>query len=625
MVQNLTVPGEEGRSDDCWNRDPKNFVESHDTTSHPGIPNLSRFQVYNQPTARLQSRIHQPNHAQASIQAALMNCGVDIADFVLVYAGSHGSENPIVISSPGLNNYAHRIVNDRVCTMFTRCVHRSRNEVGLHHSGPRNLGQFDIESSNHETWENRLLSPSAFPPPRMRDAKSDDSDEGLSPHGRKRARAQMHRLRQSSAEALPSPIPVTKTQPLTIGNDAEVERFYFIRFKDMQQSSCKVMGKAFVKLVEPKKQTHHPYTGGNSKAPLWWPPTEGENAVRHKEPDHLLKPERINLLVHILKMIIEPNEKQEPTVQKLDLNIKKLEETTMEVMSNWFNDKEHPENLQKKKYLKEIFRVARMQERYKRGEVDATTTVPVMCGAENRTQDASDDDGDEIIYTNPDAEPETNDVLPVVAGVQTPESIVSPSILQHAQHSQHLSQQIQPQSESDMCLPSHAICHNTQPRTSLSNASYDSQLYRLDINSFQPSSQSIPSLQDPSRRRFAHTGFNSPQTALPPQWSTPMMNNPNSNSMFFAQQPNNLTYLPPPPPQPSMHSTHHGFDNLSVGNMASRGFDTGSPLVNQQPLSASSLNFNSQSNFGYSPGSNTYRSQEDDIKQEQNQTQLRQG
>lgn len=79
--------------------------------------------------------------------------------------------------------------------------------------------------------------------------------------------------------------------------------------------------------------------------------------------------ERINLLAHILKMIIEPSEQQNATVQKLGLNVKKLEETTMEVMSNWFNDKEHPENAQKKKYLKEIFRVAKAQERFKRGEI----------------------------------------------------------------------------------------------------------------------------------------------------------------------------------------------------------------------------------------------------------------
>jgi hypothetical protein len=79
-----------------------------------------------------------------------------------------------------------------------------------------------------------------------------------------------------------------------IGDEAEVEKFYSCRFKDMQQSSCKVMGKAFVKLVEPKKQTHHPYTKGDGKAPPWWPPTTGDEnvRVRHKEPDHLLKPGR---------------------------------------------------------------------------------------------------------------------------------------------------------------------------------------------------------------------------------------------------------------------------------------------------------------------------------------------
>ena len=68
-------------------------------------------------------------------------------------------------------------------------------------------------------------------------------------------------------------------------------------------------------------------------------------------------------------MIVEPYEKQHPTVQKLGLNVKKLEEVTMEAMSNWFNDKEHPENAAKKPFLKEIFKVARAEERYKNGEI----------------------------------------------------------------------------------------------------------------------------------------------------------------------------------------------------------------------------------------------------------------
>ncbi|KAL3423535.1 hypothetical protein PVAG01_05282 [Phlyctema vagabunda] len=165
------------------------------------------------------------------------------------------------------------------------------------------------------------------------------------------------------------PIPTINTQQLSIGDDEEVTRFYVNRFKDLQQNACKVMGKVFVKLVEPKKQTHYPYTKGASKCPPWWPPTTGENYVRHKEPDHLLKHERIKLLVHILLMIVEPVATQAPAVTKLGLNVKKLEDVTMEAMNAWFNDKDHPANAKKRPYLKEIFKVAKQQERYKNGEI----------------------------------------------------------------------------------------------------------------------------------------------------------------------------------------------------------------------------------------------------------------
>lgn len=68
-------------------------------------------------------------------------------------------------------------------------------------------------------------------------------------------------------------------------------------------------------------------------------------------------------------MIIEPYKKQCPIVQKLRLNVAKLEEVTMEAMSAWFNDDDHPDNLLKKPILKEIFKVAKAQERYKNGEI----------------------------------------------------------------------------------------------------------------------------------------------------------------------------------------------------------------------------------------------------------------
>lgn len=72
-------------------------------------------------------------------------------------------------------------------------------------------------------------------------------------------------------------------------------------------------------------------------------------------------------------MIIEPYEQQLPVVQKTRLNVAKLEEATMEAMTPWFNDEDHPENLAKKPFLKEIFKVAKAQERYKNGEIGECT------------------------------------------------------------------------------------------------------------------------------------------------------------------------------------------------------------------------------------------------------------
>lgn len=124
---------------------------------------------------------------------------------------------------------------------------------------------------------------------------SDDSDDCDSTGSKKAKR--YHRQYDDSSEDTPSPIVERKTMQLRIGDEEEVTKFYHCRFKDMQQASCKVMGKAFVKLVEPRKQTHYPYTKGAEKAPPWWPTTSGELLVRHKEPDHLLKPGKFSIKI----------------------------------------------------------------------------------------------------------------------------------------------------------------------------------------------------------------------------------------------------------------------------------------------------------------------------------------
>ncbi|KAJ5751406.1 uncharacterized protein N7511_008371 [Penicillium nucicola] len=94
---------------------------------------------------------------------------------------------------------------------------------------------------------------------------------------------------------------------LSIKDTNFLRRYYEKVFQNVQQTNCRVLAKAYVKLVEPQKQVKYPYNGRKVVAgkilqlspeeskPPWWPPE-----VRHREPDHLLKAERIALLLHIL-------------------------------------------------------------------------------------------------------------------------------------------------------------------------------------------------------------------------------------------------------------------------------------------------------------------------------------
>jgi|SRR3569833_1184438 len=113
-------------------------------------------------------------------------------------------------------------------------------------------------------------------------------DEGL--RLRKRARRQLSRRTLAIRDDdVPSKISATK-KSIQIGDDKAVWDIYDQRFRNLQQSACKLIAKAWVKLIEPKKQSNYPYTG--DKIPDWWPKPWGSGKaelVRHKEPDHLHK------------------------------------------------------------------------------------------------------------------------------------------------------------------------------------------------------------------------------------------------------------------------------------------------------------------------------------------------
>jgi len=224
--------------------------------------------------------------------------------------------------------------------------------------------------------------------------RAEDDGPPASYRTRKRHRANLNRRAPDDDDP---PVITRSKRGIKVGDGNELWEFYGQRFRNIQQNACKLIAKIWVKAVAPKKQTHNPYTAGDSKAPDWWPKPWGpgkDEKVRHVEPDHLLKKgrllllpscmamqtnvvsERVHLLAHILRLIIEPNATQHPDIQKLNIDIAKLEELTMEGLSGFFNDNDKNNNGKKKPYLKEIFKVARHEEQFRRGEIGGFT-VPL--------------------------------------------------------------------------------------------------------------------------------------------------------------------------------------------------------------------------------------------------------
>lgn len=84
---------------------------------------------------------------------------------------------------------------------------------------------------------------------------------------------------------------------MRVGDERRMKKYYERAFEVFQQLNCRVIAKAYIRMVEPRKQVHHPYNGrlpggGNAPEqldpeatkPPWWPA-----GVTHREPDHLLK------------------------------------------------------------------------------------------------------------------------------------------------------------------------------------------------------------------------------------------------------------------------------------------------------------------------------------------------
>lgn len=72
--------------------------------------------------------------------------------------------------------------------------------------------------------------------------------------------------------------------PLRIGDHEAVTELYRSRLERVMQLGCRSVAKAWVKALQPRKQTIYPYRGPGATRPSWWP-----TDVPHVEPDHLSK------------------------------------------------------------------------------------------------------------------------------------------------------------------------------------------------------------------------------------------------------------------------------------------------------------------------------------------------
>ncbi|KAI1426003.1 hypothetical protein F5Y12DRAFT_713658 [Xylaria sp. FL1777] len=239
-----------------------------------------------------------------------------------------------------------------------------------------------------------------------------------------------------------SMITVEPKRGIRISDSDAVYAIYDHHLKCCQQTACKLIAKAWVKAVAPKKQSTNPYTRGDESRPDWWPKTYrkfGENNyrdLRHKEPDHLGKEERVYLLCHILRMVIEPEHKQHHAIRKVNLNLTQLESFTFEALSSFFGEQGSQANWSKKPLLKDIFRIARQEARYKDNEINGNTEVFA-------TSLADGDAGNEASSDSEDEEDLDRKFTPASTGTppvepSRPQIMMSPvQVNQHGETSQY--------------------------------------------------------------------------------------------------------------------------------------------------------------------------------------------
>ncbi|KAL9128114.1 MAG: hypothetical protein Q9217_003135 [Psora testacea] len=167
----------------------------------------------------------------------------------------------------------------------------------------------------------------------------------------------------------------------------EINKHYVTLFKMIQQMGCKKILQAWLKKCHPRKQASNPYNGGSRArsyadyehlnrgkhtVPVYWLHQEDwrdpeSTGCRHREPDHIKKWERLNLLVHLLRL--------GRRYEDFSFDVDALEESTKDIA------KRHKEHFHEgaTDILADIYRARRKEIQYEQGEIGMLGLSMPLC------------------------------------------------------------------------------------------------------------------------------------------------------------------------------------------------------------------------------------------------------